>query len=70
MVVLGRKAVGFVVVQFANGVGEEDCQEVVVEVEDGLGVGEVAVEVDLGGVDGVGGGGGGGGVDADVRAKL
>tara|TARA_R110002060_G_scaffold28576_11_gene38706 strand:+ start:4811 stop:5266 length:456 start_codon:yes stop_codon:yes gene_type:complete len=28
MVVLGNKAVDFVVVQFANGVGVEDCQEV------------------------------------------
>lgn len=27
MVVLGAKSVDFVVVQFANGVGEEDCQE-------------------------------------------
>lgn len=29
MVVLGDRAVDFVVVQFANGVGGEDCQEVV-----------------------------------------
>ena len=28
MVVLGEKPIGFVVVQFANGVGIEDCQEV------------------------------------------
>jgi ureidoglycolate lyase len=28
MVVLGTRRVDFVVVQFANGVGEEDCQEV------------------------------------------
>jgi len=27
MVVLGTKSVDFVVVQFANGIGEEDCQE-------------------------------------------
>ncbi|PGH07753.1 hypothetical protein AJ80_07958 [Polytolypa hystricis UAMH7299] len=31
MVVLGRKRVDFVVVQFVNGVAEEDCQEVLVE---------------------------------------
>lgn len=29
MVVLGQKDVAFVVSQFVNGVGEEDCQEVV-----------------------------------------
>lgn len=28
MVVVGEKPIGFVVVQFANGVGIEDCQEV------------------------------------------
>lgn len=28
MVVIGERRVDFVVVQFANGVGEEDCQEV------------------------------------------
>lgn len=35
MVVLGEKAVEFVVVQFASGVGEEDCQEVEVLGEGG-----------------------------------
>lgn len=43
MVVLGRRRVDFVVVQFANGVAEEDCQEV--------GIGE-GVVVDLSGVGG------------------
>lgn len=44
MAVIGRKRVDFVVSQFANGVGEDDCQEVVfgerigveVEVEDNI----------------------------------
>lgn len=31
MVAVGRRAVDFVVVQFANGVGIEDCQEAVIE---------------------------------------
>lgn len=31
MVVLGDRDVDFVVVQWANGVGEEDCQEVLLE---------------------------------------
>lgn len=44
MVVLGEREVEFVVVQYANGVGEEDCQEVEMEIE-GRGVG---VEVDVG----------------------
>jgi len=34
MVVLGKRPVEFVVVQFANGVAVEDCQEVEVRVED------------------------------------
>lgn len=42
MVVLGEKRVDFVVVQFANGVPEDDCQEVQLE---GQGVGVV---VDMG----------------------
>lgn len=37
MVVLGEKSVDFVVVQYANGVGIEDCQEVVLKAEDGKG---------------------------------
>ncbi|KAI9838565.1 MAG: hypothetical protein M1819_004874 [Sarea resinae] len=37
MVVLGREKIDFVVVQFANGVGDEDCQEVEIRTE---GVGE------------------------------
>jgi len=41
MVVLGEKRVDFVVVQFANGVPEDDCQEVELE---GQGV-EVVVEM-------------------------
>lgn len=36
MVVLGQRAVEFVVVQYANGVGDEDCQEV--EFGEGLSV--------------------------------
>jgi ureidoglycolate lyase len=37
MIVLGRRRVEFVVTQFANGVAEDDCQEVLVEgVEIGL----------------------------------
>ena len=36
MVVLGKRAVDFVVVQYANGVGVEDCQEV--EITEGLDV--------------------------------
>lgn len=31
MVVIGEKAIDFVVVQWANGVGKEDCQEVLLE---------------------------------------
>jgi len=44
MVVVGKKKVDFVVVQYANGVGNEDCQEILLE----KGVGEgltVAVEM-------------------------
>lgn len=35
MVVLGSKPIPFVVVQYANGVGMEDCQEVMVKSDDG-----------------------------------
>ncbi|KAK4142044.1 ureidoglycolate hydrolase [Dichotomopilus funicola] len=42
----GEEAVDFVVVQFANGVGEEDCQEVFFEA--GEGDGEIVVSVSLG----------------------
>ena len=44
MVVLGDKAIDFVVVQYANGVGDEDCQEVLLknEVDNGI---SVVVEV-------------------------
>ncbi|KAL2074002.1 hypothetical protein VTL71DRAFT_7780 [Oculimacula yallundae] len=45
MVVLGRTKVDFVVVQFANGVGEEDCQEVVFGGEKREGRIEVRVRV-------------------------
>jgi ureidoglycolate lyase len=38
MVAIGRKAIPFVVVQFANGVGIEDCQEVVWKRENGGGI--------------------------------
>ncbi|KIW02834.1 uncharacterized protein PV09_05891 [Verruconis gallopava] len=44
MVVLGEEPVDFVVVQFANGVGDEDCQEVLLQSEGGKGV-EVVVEM-------------------------
>lgn len=45
MVVIGERPVDFVVVQFANAVDLEDCQEVVLEVgqDDGEGV---VVEID------------------------
>ena len=42
MVVLGHKRVDFLVTQFVNGVGEDDCQEVF--------LGENAVDVDLNGL--------------------
>lgn len=38
MVVIGKKPISFVVVQFANGVGIEDCQEVVWKGENGNGI--------------------------------
>lgn len=38
MVVLGQKALDFVVVQYANGVDIEDCQEVVLQADDGEGI--------------------------------
>lgn len=44
MVVLGKRRVDFVVVQFVNGVEEEDCQEVML----GRGEGGGGVVVDLG----------------------
>ena len=44
MVVLGDKAIDFVVVQYANGVGNEDCQEVLLKTEGGDGI-SVIVEV-------------------------
>jgi len=37
MVVLGQKAIEFVVVQYANGVALEDCQEVLIDVQEGDG---------------------------------
>lgn len=43
MVVLGEKEIEFVVVQYANGVAEEDCQEVEIDIARGEGV-----EVDVG----------------------
>jgi len=47
MVVLGEKAIDFVVVQYANGVGEEDCQEVEIQGVGGDGEG-LAIEIDAG----------------------
>lgn len=35
MVVVGEKPIDFVVVQYANGVGVEDCQEIILKAEDG-----------------------------------
>lgn len=55
MVVLGRRKVDFVVVQFANGVEAEDCQEVTIG--DGLVV-DVDVDVGRGGIAGLWPGGG------------
>lgn len=49
MVVLGGRAVGFVVMQFANGVAGEDCEEV----EIGAGEGGVGFAVDVTGAWGV-----------------
>lgn len=46
MVVLGEKSVEFVVVQYANGVGDEDCQECELDAVDGDGI-----VVDVGRVD-------------------
>lgn len=54
MVVLGEKDIDFVVVQYANGVGLEDCQEVVLDGDGGEGISVV-----------VNGGSGG-----ELRAKL
>jgi len=51
MVVLGARTVDFVVVQFANGVAEDDCQEVELLASDGEGV-AVELELELGGADG------------------
>ncbi|KAI9740737.1 MAG: Ureidoglycolate lyase [Claussenomyces sp. TS43310] len=44
MVALGKTPVAFVVIQFANGVGIEDCQEVMFPPKDGEGI-QVAVPV-------------------------
>lgn len=52
MVVLGEKAIDFVVVQYANGVGVEDCQEV--EIRTGDGGSGLVVEVDGSAAQGVG----------------
>ncbi|KAK2758619.1 hypothetical protein FQN54_003309 [Arachnomyces sp. PD_36] len=62
MVVLGNRKVDFVVVQFANGVEGEDCQEVTIG--DGLVV-DVDVEVGGGGITGLWPGRGG-----VARSKL
>lgn len=44
MVVLGKKAIDFVVVQYANGVGLEDCQELDIQQD-------LSVDVDEGGIE-------------------
>jgi len=47
MVVVGQKPIDFVVVQYANGVGIEDCEEVLLKCEDGAAEGlNVAVDLD------------------------
>lgn len=46
MVVLGEQRVDFVVTQFANGIANEDCQEVVLEVDSMRGGVGVAIEVE------------------------
>ena len=46
MVVIGERPIDFVVVQFANGVGSEDCQEVELESERGAEEG-IVVQVDV-----------------------
>lgn len=56
MVVLGEKPIDFVVVQYANGVANDDCQEVEITASDG---GE-GLAVDVEGWDG----------DLALRAKL
>ena len=45
MVAIGKKAISFVVVQFANGVGIEDCQEVVWKGENQTGIFALVPEV-------------------------
>jgi ureidoglycolate lyase len=45
MVVLGERPIDFVVVQYANGVGDEDCQEVLLQSKDGGEGLSVVVEV-------------------------
>ena len=43
MIVIGDRAIDFVVVQFANEVGNEDCQEVVLQAGEGAREGVVVV---------------------------
>lgn len=50
MVVVGERGVGFVVVQVANGTGD-DCEEVEVRAEGGGGGVQVVVEVVVGGLE-------------------
>ncbi|GAB7337467.1 hypothetical protein MBLNU457_g2802t1 [Dothideomycetes sp. NU457] len=45
MVVLGKEKVDFVVVQYANGVADEDCQEVELEAQNGEGI-RVVIDAD------------------------
>jgi ureidoglycolate lyase len=45
MVALGDKPIDFVVVQYANGVGNEDCQEVLLQSATGSEGISVVVEV-------------------------
>jgi ureidoglycolate lyase len=50
MVAIGQKLIDFVVVQFANGVGIEDCQEAFIEAENGRGT-QITVAVPRAAVD-------------------
>jgi len=47
MVVLGRQEIDFVVVQYANGVGDDDCQEVELTASRGLGLRVVTSRPDV-----------------------
>lgn len=58
MIVIGEKEIGFVVVQYANGVDIEDCQEI--ELKRGVGEDGLAVLIEQGNVN----------FSGDFKAKL